>query len=140
MRFPIPTRLLPWACAFAASALLAIPVHADNRRREEQKAQEELDRARAELQLYRKQLEDTRVKRWQDKRNSVAAQEAFSDAWNEIKADIDRLGQMRDQKEETLLRLQNQESEKHSQVEEQENRLKQFGLQVRDKLVELGAE
>ncbi|HKP95990.1 MAG TPA: MotA/TolQ/ExbB proton channel family protein [Fibrobacteria bacterium] len=110
------------------------------RRREEQKVQDDLDKARQELELYRKQLEDVRVKRWQDKRNAVAAQEAFSDAWNEIKADIDRLGQMKDQKEESLLRLQNQESEKRREVEEQEGRLKQFGLQVRDKLGELGSE
>lgn len=110
------------------------------RRREEQKIQEDLDKARQDLVLYQKQLEDVRVKRWQDKRNAVAAQEAFSDAWNEIKADIDRLGQMKDQKEETLLRLQNQESEKRREVEEQQNRLKQFGLQVRDKLNELGSE
>jgi biopolymer transport protein ExbB len=131
---------LPWSFALAAAAWLAFPAHADTRRRQEQKAQEELEHVRAEWQIFQKQLEDVRVKRWQDKRNAVAAQEAFSDAWNEIKADIDRLGQMKDQKEETLLRLQNQESEKRAQIEEQENRLKQFGLQVRDKLGELGSE
>jgi biopolymer transport protein ExbB len=121
-------------------ASLFVDAHAASRRREEQQAQEELDKARQELALYQKQLEDVRVKRWQDKRNAVAAQEAFSDAWNEIKADIDRLGQMKDQKEESLLRLQNQEADKRREVEEQENRLKQFGLQVRDKLGELGTE
>ncbi len=125
---------------FASALFAASLAHADTRRRQDQKAQEELDQARQELQIYQKQLEEVRVKRWQDKRNSVAAQEAFSDAWNEIKADIDRLGQMKDQKEETLLRLQNQESEKRQAVEEQDARLKQFGLQVRDKLGELGAE
>lgn len=113
---------------------------AASRRREEQKVQDDLDKSRQELQLYQRQLEDVRVKRWQDKRNAVAAQEAFSDAWNEIKTDIDRLGQLKDQKEETLLRLQNQEAEKRREVEEQENRLKQFGLQVRDKLGDLGKE
>ncbi len=111
-----------------------------SRRREDQKVQEDLDKARQELQLYQTQLEDVRVKRWQDKRNAVAAQEAFSDAWNEIKTDIDRLGQLKDQKEETLLRLNNQEAEKRREVEEQESRLKQFGLQVRDKLGDLGKE
>ncbi len=126
--------------ALFALGFACVPASADTRRREEQKAQEEMDKAKQELSLYRKQLEDVRVKRWQDKRNAVAAQEAFSDAWSEIKADIDRLGQMKDQKEETLLRLQNQESEKRREVEEQENRLKQFGIQVRDKLSELGLE
>lgn len=111
-----------------------------SRRREEQKVQEETDKARQEMQFFQKQLEDVRIKRWQDKRNAVAAQESFSEAWNEIKADIDRLAQLKDQKEESLLRLQNQESEKRRQVEEQEGRLKQFGLQVRDKLDELGSE
>ncbi|MEO7426347.1 MAG: MotA/TolQ/ExbB proton channel family protein [Fibrobacteria bacterium] len=127
---------------FLLLAVLAIatPSRAETRRREEQKAQEDLDKARQQLSLYQKQLEEVRIKRWQDKRNAVAAQEAFSDAWNEIKADIDRLGQMKDQKEETLLRLQNQESEKHREVDEQQNRLKQLGLQVVDKLNELGSE
>lgn len=116
--------------------LLAGSGHGETRRREEQKAQEELDKARQELQLYQKQLEDVRVKRWQDKRNTVAAQEAFTDVWNELKADIDRLTQMRNQKEESLLRMQSQESAKQNELEEQENRLKQFGLQVRDKIGE----
>ncbi len=130
--------LLTLACTWVA--LFPNPTEGASRRREEQKVQEDLDKARQEVQLYQRQLEDVRVKRWQDKRNAVAAQEAFSDAWNEIKADIDRLGQMKDQKEETLLRLQNQESEKRREVEEQQNRLKQFGLQVRDKLGDLGKE
>jgi biopolymer transport protein ExbB/TolQ len=133
-------KLRPALLCLAALVFSVSDSHGATRRREEQKAQEELDKARQELLLYQKQLEDVRVKRWQDKRNAVAAQEAFSDAWNEIKSDIDRLGQMKDQKEETLLRLQNQESEKRREVEEQENRLKQFGLQVRDKLAELGSE
>ncbi len=122
------------------SLFVSSPSDATSRRREDQKVQEDLDKSHQELQLYQRQLEEVRVKRWQDKRNAVAAQEAFSDAWNEIKADIDRLGQMKDQKEETLLRLLNQESEKHKAVEEQEARLKQFGLQVREKLAELGLE
>lgn len=135
------TALGLWAIlTLIVAALMAVPADAASRRREEQKVQEDLDKARAEVQLYQKQLEEVRVKRWQDKRNAIAAQEAFSEAWNEIKADIDRLGQMKDQKEETLLRLQSQEAEKRSEVEEQENRLKQFGLQVRDKLIELGGE
>ena len=111
-----------------------------SRRRDEQKVQEELDKARQELRLYQIQLEEVRVKRWQDKRNAVAAQEAFSEAWNELKTDIERLSQAKDQKEETLLRLQNQESEKRKEVEEQDARLKQFGLQIREKLAELDGE
>lgn len=113
---------------------------AASRRRDDQKVQEELDKAKQEVQLYQNQLEEVRVKRWQDKRNSVAAQEAFNDAWNEVKTEIDRLGQIKDQKEESLLRLQNQETQKAKEVEEQVSRLKQFGLQVRDKLNELGKE
>lgn len=128
-----------WVTIYAL-CFFAGTVHSETRRREDQKAQEELDKARQELQRYQKQLEDVRVKRWQDKRNSVAAQEAFTDTWNELKADIDRLTQMRNQKEEMLLRMQSQESSKRNELEEQENRLKQFGLQVRDKVGELGKE
>ncbi len=139
MHCPSPRQSMPLAILLAA-VWLASPAHADTRRRQEQKAQDELEQVRAEALIFQKQLEEIRVKRWQDKRNAVAAQEAFSEAWNEVKADIDRLGQTKDQKEETLLRLQNQESEKRAQVEEQENRLKQFGLQVREKFGELGSE
>lgn len=113
---------------------------AASRRRDEQKVQEDLDKARQEVELYQTRLEELKIKRWQDKRNAIAAQEAFNDSWNEIKADMDRLTQVKDQKEESLLRLQNQESQKAKDVEEQQSRLKQFGLQVRDKLNELGKE
>jgi biopolymer transport protein ExbB len=118
-------------------ALWATPLHAETKRREEQKSQEELDKTLKDLQARRQELEDVRIKRWQDKRNSVAAQEAFSDSWNELKADVDRLSQMRNQKQELALRLQSQEAEKRQAVEEQEKRLKQFGLQIQEKLGEL---
>lgn len=123
-------------------ALLLCPatVQADTKRREEQKLEDELNKSRQELAQYQRQLEDLRVKRWQDKRNAVAAQEAFSNTWNDLKADIDRLAQMRNQKQEMVLRLQSQESEKQAFIDEQENRLKQFGLQTRDKLGELEKE
>ena len=86
----IPTALAALAAAaalFAAPTACRAPAGAARSRR----SSEELDKARAEVQLYQKQLEEVRVKRWQDKRNAVAAQEAFSEAWNEIRADIDRL-------------------------------------------------
>lgn len=133
-------QLFAFVIFIAFSFLIVMPAEGASRRREDQKVVEDLDKVHQELLLYQNQLEDIRIKRWQDKRNAVAAQEAFSDAWNEVKADIDRLGQAKDQKEETLLRLLNQESEKQHEVDEQEARLKQFGLQVRDKLNELGLE
>ncbi len=126
-----------FSITLVAIILLQNTTQAETRRREEQKVQEELDKARQELDLYRKQLDDTRIKRWQDKRNAVAAQEAFSEAWGDLKAEIDRLNQVKNQKEETSLRLQTQESEKDHEVAEQENRLKQFGLQIQEKLNEL---
>lgn len=126
---------LPFALLFFQQ-----PVQAETRRREEQKVEEDLNKARQELATYQKQLEDLRVKRWQDKRNAVAAQESFSNLWNDLKADIDRLAQMRNQKQEMVLRMQSQEGEKKAALDEQENRLKQFGLQTRDKLGELEKE
>lgn len=125
----------------AMSVLSAGPADAaPNRRREEQKVTEELDKLRAEVKAQQKRLDETRVKRWQDKRNSVAAQEAFGEIWNETKADLDRLMQAKDAKEESLLRLQAREAEKRREIEEQESRLKQFGLVVRDRLGEIAAE
>ena len=136
MKFTLRTLCMLVACL----SLLSMPLEAQTKRREEQKTQEELDKSLKELQLRRQELEEVRIKRWQDKRNSVAAQEAFSDSWNELKADVDRLSQMRNQKQELSLRMQSQESEKRQAVEEQEKRLKQFGLQIRDKLGELEKE
>ncbi len=130
------------AFAVMALALLSFDFQAEaaSRRRDEQKVREESDKYRVEVQTYQQKLEDIRVRRWQDKRNAVAAQEGFTEIWNEIRADMDRLVQTKDAKEESLLRLATREAEKRKEIEEKELRLKQFGLLVRDKMGEVASE
>jgi biopolymer transport protein ExbB len=113
---------------------------ASDRRREELQRQEEISKARQQVIFYQKQLEKVRVQRWQDKRNSVSKKEAFQEAWEELKRDVDKLQLNHTQKEESLMRLQGQVEARQAEVEEQKLRRREFGIQMVEKLTEFERE
>ncbi len=117
-------------------AYLSMPSlnYADNRRREEQKQQEQVAKAQKMLQFYQQKLEDLKVQRWQDKRNSVASQEAFQKMWEDLKREVDQENQIKLRKEDMLLRLQSQAQDRKNSIEEQQNRYKQFRYSALEKV------
>ncbi len=117
--------------------ITSLPVDAaDNRRREEQKGREMLVQAHQELELLQQRLENVKVGRWQDKRNTVAAQEAFQKMWDDLKRDLDQLNQVKTRKDEMLLRLRGQSAEREQAIASQEDRYRQFRYIVLEKVDE----
>jgi hypothetical protein len=109
---------------------------AADRRREELEKEEAKVKVQQELAFYQKQLEEVRVNRWQDKRNAVSKKEVFQEAWNELRRDVDKLALTKTQKEESMMRLQNQVEIREREVEELRLRRREFGIQVTEKLAE----
>jgi biopolymer transport protein ExbB len=109
---------------------------AQDRRREALKEEDELFKTREQLIMLRNEFDRIRVQRWQDKRNEVAKKEAFQELWDEMRREMDKLQAAHTQKEETLMRLNSQASEAEKEIEETNTRLKSFGIQISDKLVE----
>lgn len=108
-----------------------------NRRRQEIADEAEIAKNEQVLKLALEELERVKVKRWQDKRNSIARKEAFAEAWEDIRREMEQLAQKKAQKEATLLRLDNQVQQMESEVKALEDRQKDFGIQLSEKAVEL---
>ncbi len=129
-----PSRIIP---VVALMASLFLPTDgSDNRRREEQKRQEMLAKAHQELGMLQKRLEEVKVGRWQDKRNTVAAQEAFQKMWDDLKRELDQMNQVKTRKDEMLLRLRGQSAEREQVIASQEDRYRQFRYTLLEKVDE----
>ncbi len=115
---------------------LSAMTFASDRRREAIQEEQALLEARQELTMWRQKFEDLRVNRWQDKRNSVARKEAFQGIYDELRRDVEKLQTTKNQKEETLMRVQNQQQEAEKEVSELEGRIREFGVQITEKLTD----
>lgn len=108
-----------------------------NRRRQEQADEAEIAKVDAQLKFYAEELEKVKVKRWQDKRNGIARKEAFAEAWEDIRREMEQLNQKKAQQEASLLRLDNQIQQMESELKALEDRQKEFGIQISEKASEL---
>lgn len=106
------------------------------RRRQEAEAAEEIRKLEVQLKFFSEELEKVKVKRWQDKRNAITRKEAFSEAWDDIRREMDQLGQRKSQKESMLLRLDNQIAQQEAELKALEDRMKDFGIQLSEKAEE----
>lgn len=114
--------------------LLCVPTLAEPiRRRQEATAAEEIRKLELQLKFYTEELEKVKVKRWQDKRNAITRKEAFSEAWDDVRREMDQLGQRKSQKESMLLRLDNQIAQQEAELKALSDRMKDFGIQLSEK-------
>jgi biopolymer transport protein ExbB len=113
-------------------ALFAESSFAD-RRRDQQKEEEEIARLQAELKMMQDQYDKVRVNRWQDKRNAVAKKEAFQEIWESSKRDVEKLQSTKSQKDEALVRLEQQATESQKSTDELKSRMKDFGITISGK-------
>lgn len=107
------------------------------RRRQEIVQDAEVQRLEQQLKFYREELEKVKVRRWQDKRNAIARKEAFAEAWEDIRRDIDQLNQRKSQREGMLMRLDNQISNMETELRAREDRQREFGIRISEKAGEL---
>ncbi|HSQ43096.1 MAG TPA: MotA/TolQ/ExbB proton channel family protein [Fibrobacteraceae bacterium] len=124
-------------CALLLLSVAAQAEDKGNRRRQEIADQAELTKAEQQLKFYMDQLEKVKVKRWQDKRNAIARKEAFSEAWEDIRREMDQLAQRKSQQEGSLMRLDNQVQQMETEIKAKEDRQKEFGIQISEKAAEL---
>lgn len=107
------------------------------RRRQEAAEAEEIRKLEQQLQMVTQELDKVKVSRWQDKRNAIARKEAFSEAWEDIRREMDQLGQRKSQKEAMLMRLDNQIAQQETDLKALEDRMKDFGIQLSEKAEDL---
>lgn len=108
-----------------------------NRRRQEQADEAAIAKAEEQLKFYANELEKVKVKRWQDKRNAIARKEAFAEAWEDVRREMEQLNQKKAQQEATQLRLDNQIQQMESELKALEDRQKEFGIQISEKAADM---
>lgn len=109
-------------------------VFGKDRRREELELQQKQAELKAGITALQKEYDRIKAARWQDKRNSIASQEAFQQNWEDLKREVERLGANKTRKEETFLRVKTQKGEKKDQVDMAVSRYKGFAVQLKDKI------
>ena len=119
---------------FGIALLFATSVHADEiRRRKELKIQEEIAKLEAEADILEKKLKDTKIKRWQDKRNAIAQKEAFQDLWEGLKRDIDQLVVKKDKKDELKYKFEEVLDKENIILQERTDQLDAFLSNLNEK-------
>jgi len=105
-----------------------------DRRREEIDLQKKHSELLAQVNALKKEHDRVKAARWQDKRNAIAAQDAFQQNWEDLKREVDKLSAQKTRKEETFLRVRAQKTEKKDQADVAVARYQGFTVQLKDKI------
>ncbi len=112
----------------------------EDRRREEFKEQQALNKLILQRNDLQRELDELRINRWQDKRNAIVKKQTFKEAWDKAQFEMDKLDRQMSQKNETVLSLKNQHKEAFSQLDLVKSRTREFGIQISELLENWKAE